>query len=754
MAKIVSLLRVAPLLLAAFALDASGASLLKGPYLIYPSEETKIRVLWQTDGTPFDSSIEWWEAPTETSSSGSLLESGGGASEHQFSYTITGLKPGTHYHYRILVDSDERSGSFLTAPSAASDTVTIYGYGDSRGQPAVHDAVIKRLLTDVAADPMNRQTISLHTGDLVNDGDLEDDWDAHYFNRSHPSVLQFMSRMPVVPCRGNHEGSGELLQKYFPYGGQNGDGYHYSFDYGPVHVTVVDQYVDFAPGSAQYSWLESDLAGSDRPWKFVVFHEPAWSAGGNTNDKNSQEYLSPLFEQYGVAIVVSGHNHYYARCVVNNVQYITTGGGGVPLDDYELGSPSVVMADKSHHFVRYEIFKKQLITTAIREDGSVIESFAIWNDGDSISLFLKGDSNGDGIVGLEDAIVAMQVISGANQADAYTAADVNGDNKIGLAEAIYAMQTVAACCIPGIVINEVLAHSHTGEHGWIELYNPTGDSADIGGWYLSDDGDNLTKYEIAAGTLVPAGGYKVFYQYEHFGAAFTLSENGDTVYLSSTPIYLLTGYRKKENFGASERNVAFGRYEKSTGTFNFVAMRENTPGTANAYPKVGPVVINEIMYHPESDSENEEYIELYNITGLPVVLQKYDAGKGEIAWRFTDGIEYAFPLGTTIPAYGYLLVVKDRTSFKATYTVDGVAVLGPYDKQLRNGGEKVEISMPGGVDELGERQYIRVDRVNYDNEDPWPTGPDGAGSSLTRKQADEYGNDVINWDANSPTPGR
>ena len=81
------------------------------------------------------------------------------------------------------------------------------------------------------------------------------------------------------------------------------------------------------------------------------------------------------------------------------------------------------------------------------------------------------------------------------------------------------------------------------------------------------------------------------------------------------------------------------------------------------------------------------------------------------------------------------------------------------DGRLSNAGERVQISKPG--EQLdGTRYYIRVDRVNYsdgshpDNDDPWPVGPDGNGYSLTRKDAYEYGNDVDNWQAAAPSPGR
>jgi len=309
---------------------------------------------------------------------------------------------------------------------------------------------------------------------------------------------------------------------------------------------------------------------------------------------------------------------------------------------------------------------------------------------------------------------------------------------------------------PGsVVINEILSHSHDEDPDWIELYNASGASVNIGGWYLSDGDIDLMKYEIPTGTMIPAGGYAVFYQDQHFGSAFALSENGETVYLSSGQSGTLTGYRAVETFGASESNIAFGRYQKSTGTFNFVAMSANTPGEANAYPKVGPVVVTEIMYHPATGNEGEEYIELHNISGEPVILQEFDEGTGTTTtWRFTDGIEYEFPMNTTIPAYGYLLVAKDPAAFAPAYSAPvGIPVLGPYDGQLSNGGEKVEISMPGDVDELGERRYIRIDRVNYDDEAPWPIEADGGGSSLQRITPEDYGNDIVNWQATSPTPG-
>jgi len=332
---------------------------------------------------------------------------------------------------------------------------------------------------------------------------------------------------------------------------------------------------------------------------------------------------------------------------------------------------------------------------------------------------------------------------------------------------------------PGaVVINEVLAHSHAGAADWVELHNTTSTSIDIGGWFLSDSGSDLAKYRIAAETVIAPDGYIVFYEDRHFNnpsapgtyQPFALSENGERLYLSSAEGGLLTGYRQVEDFGGSETGISFGRYYKpGTGNYNFVAMSANTPGSANAYPKVGPVVISEIMYNPSwpvggpYTNDQYEYIELQNISSEPVILYRDDKAQ---PWKFTDGIDFTFPadVPVTIPAGGYILVVKDPEAFTWRYPAVPVEkILGPYSGGLNNAGERLELSMPGDVDESGALYYIRIDRVSYSDGshpescpggvDHWPTEPDGDGESLTRKVSSDYGNDPDNWTASAPSPG-
>src|SRR5204862_1633780 len=106
------------------------------------------------------------------------------------------------------------------------------------------------------------------------------------------------------------------------------------------------------------------------------------------------------------------------------------------------------------------------------------------------------------------------------------------------------------------------------------------------------------------------------------------------------------------HFEAADPQVTLARYT-NTGGSAFAAASSPTPGAANAPPKVGPIVINEIMYNPPLGGD--EFVELLNITTSPVNL--FDPAHPEHTWKFTKGITFDFPQGASVPAGGYMLLV-------------------------------------------------------------------------------------------------
>jgi Lamin Tail Domain/CotH kinase protein/Concanavalin A-like lectin/glucanases superfamily/Bacterial Ig domain len=325
-----------------------------------------------------------------------------------------------------------------------------------------------------------------------------------------------------------------------------------------------------------------------------------------------------------------------------------------------------------------------------------------------------------------------------------------------------------ASTTPGIVINEVLAHTDPPLSDSIELFNPTAGAVNIGGWFLSDDPERPKKYRIVNGTAIPAGGYCVFVE-TNFNSgvdAFALSSLGDEIYLFAGDASTnLTGYVHAATFGANLNSVSLGRCVNSLGEEDFVAMTTRTLGSTNSQPRIGPVVISEIMFQPPLLGANEnfdaEFIELQNVTSTNVPL-------GSLAfptntWRLRNAVDFDFPEGVTLPVEGRLLVVgfdpatntTKTTNFRTSQGVSNdVPIYGPWSGRLGNEGESIELKLPDTPQQLdGFVPYVQVEKISYRPQSPWPTGAAGTGQSLQRATLLVYGNDPANWFAASATAG-
>ena len=328
--------------------------------------------------------------------------------------------------------------------------------------------------------------------------------------------------------------------------------------------------------------------------------------------------------------------------------------------------------------------------------------------------------------------------------------------------------------LPPVRINEALTRPELAQLDSIELYNPTGTAADIGGWFLSDDFNRPCKFRIPDHTLISGGGFLVFSEQDFNSGApdsFALSSGGDQVYLfSGDAATNLTGYAHGFAFGAAEPGVSFGRYLDSLDREHFVAQLRLTLNATNAGPRIGPVVINEIMYQPPPSGTNnntrDEYLELHNLTAEPVPL--FDPSLPTNTWHIQGGVDFHFPTNLTLPPHDYLLVVgfnpRDDAaalaSFRALYQLDtNLLIVGPYEGSLNNAGERLRLFKPDSSaasaspapDPVPE---ILVDEVNYSKSSPWPAEADGTGSSLQRLVSRCFGDDPLNWQAAAATPGR
>ena len=167
----------------------------------------------------------------------------------------------------------------------------------------------------------------LHTGDIVESSLYAEDWTEMIHNNA-----TYLTKMPMMALAGNHDsiyqaGDNELYEHFhYPLvNNQNtdaGKGQYYSFAYGNAKFIMLNSNKDSGSkiDDAQLAWLIEELENNDATWTIVAIHQPMYSAGryGSLPNLNSQSLslraqLSGIFAQYGVDLVLQGHDHLVSR---------------------------------------------------------------------------------------------------------------------------------------------------------------------------------------------------------------------------------------------------------------------------------------------------------------------------------------------------------------------------------------------------------------------------------------------------------
>ncbi len=148
-------------------------------------------------------------------------------------------------------------------------------------------------------------------------------------------------------------------------------------------------------------------------------------------------------------------------------------------------------------------------------------------------------------------------------------------------------------------------------------------------------------------------------------------------------------------------------------------------------PAAAGVVITEIMYHPTTELESEEFLELHNPGSEALDLS---------GWC-VDGIGFCFPAGASIAPGQFLALARDAAGFLAKY---GRAADHVYTGQLGNSGERIA---------LLDAASTVVDEVTYSDKAPWPTKADGVGPSLEVIDPSQDNSTARNWRASIAAAG-
>ena len=162
---------------------------------------------------------------------------------------------------------------------------------------------------------------------------------------------------------------------------------------------------------------------------------------------------------------------------------------------------------------------------------------------------------------------------------------------------------------------------------------------------------------------------------------FALSAAGETIYFKNPAA---TRVLDAVRFEGQENGVATGRYPD--GGDQFYRLAAKTPGATNAPILVSDVVINELMYHPITEDDNDQYVELYN-RGANAV----DLG----GWTLSDAVSFTFPSNTWLAADDYLVVAKIAAQLMTKYpNLNAANTLGDFSGKLSSKGERLALTKP------------------------------------------------------------
>jgi 3',5'-cyclic AMP phosphodiesterase CpdA len=295
---------------------------------------------------------------------------------HYHSVTMQGLSPATDYIYRVGdgVNWGEWS-RFRTASNSAEPFEFLY-FGDAQNNLAEHCSH----MFQTALRHAPRARFLVHAGDLINNYANDAQWGEWH------RAMSFVSRsLPSIPAPGNHEyglyDGTRMLTKHwatqFTLPMQAPKEYHeaaYFVDYQGLRVVALDSN---RVTPEQTNWLEDVLRENPNRWTILVFHHPVLSAAKGRDNEQLRNAWKPLIDKYKVDMVLTGHDHTYARSGLEGSAVYAVSVLGPKQYDLERKPWMVRTAEDTQLFQIIRIDKDTLAYESRTATGALYDAFTL-----------------------------------------------------------------------------------------------------------------------------------------------------------------------------------------------------------------------------------------------------------------------------------------------------------------------------------------------------------------------------------------
>lgn len=130
----------------------------------------------------------------------------------------------------------------------------------------------------------------------------------------------------------------------------------------------------------QLAWLERTLRDTRAAWKIVALHHPPYSAGYQGSNQAARAAFTPLFERYGVQLVLSGHEHDYQRSrPIRGTTYVVTGAGAGTRRTGD--SEFTAVSFSWHSYLELGVYPDRIVGRVLNQDNRVADEWSLLRDG-------------------------------------------------------------------------------------------------------------------------------------------------------------------------------------------------------------------------------------------------------------------------------------------------------------------------------------------------------------------------------------
>lgn len=336
-----------------------------GPYLVLGSPgEVLIAIKEDLEEPP---EVEWWvagRADVGERSESSRKRVTAIADDDLWVTRLQRLPVGPQIAYRVHSEIGSTPVYRFRAGSMPGEPFRFAAFGDTRTGHEIHRAVVDAV---VNYDP----DFIVHTGDMVEVGGIEGQWDL-FFQIERP----LLAETPIIPSVGNHdEGARGYYRHYFLQDYWSEGRRYYAYDWGHLRIVAVDVAIECRQGCAQYDFADRVLRGTHGPEVFsmMTLHFPPYSSGYHGSDLGVQVSITELARSHGVELVIAGHDHHYERTKpIDGTTYIVSGSAGAPIREVR-PQDFTAEARTEPHFVLVDVERGAMHLKTINLAGEIFD---------------------------------------------------------------------------------------------------------------------------------------------------------------------------------------------------------------------------------------------------------------------------------------------------------------------------------------------------------------------------------------------